>query len=443
MPDELDLAQDVVRRARLAGADHAEATYVTADRFSAEARDAQITKLQQSVGRSLSVRIFAGGGKSSLSTTDLSAAGVDALLREAVAAASFVAEDPFAGLPERTGTPVANEGLEIFSADVRAYDPERKLEDARTLEREIRAFDERITNSAGSHVGDTVLTLGLANTCGFAGTYAQTSASRGSGPIAQDGKDKRVAHYGSAARGYAALEPTATVAKIAAGRAVGMCGARKPPTMRVPVIFERDVAAAVLSDVFASCSAANVAVGNSFLMEKVGERIGSDLVTILDDGLLPRGLGTSPFDAEGTPTRRTTVFERGVLRTYLYDAYYGRKLGASSTGNASGGGIGPNNFYLLPGEKTLEEIVAATPRGVVVLDVIGFATESVTGTYSRGARGFYVENGEIAYPIDEFTIASNLATMLGAIDLVGSDLRFDGSIVAPSFRVAEMTVSGA
>jgi PmbA protein len=194
--------------------------------------------------------------------------------------------------------------------------------------------------------------------------------------------------------------------------------------------------------VFAAINAANVAIGNSFLLGRVGERVGSDLVTIVDDGLLPRGLGTSPFDAEGVPTRKTVVFDRGTLRTFLYDTYYGRKLGATTTANSSGNGIGPNNFYLVPGDRTLEELIAATPRGVLVMDTIGFATESVTGTYSRGARGFMIENGEVAYPIDEFTIAGNLSAMLAAVDAVANDLRFDAAIVAPSFRVAEMTISG-
>ena len=212
--------------------------------------------------------------------------------------------------------------------------------------------------------------------------------------------------------------------------------------MRVPVIFERDVAASILSDIFKAVSAANVAVGNSFLIDAVGTKVGSDLVTIVDDGRLFGGLGTSPFDAEGTPTRRTLVFDRGTLGTYLYDTYHARKLGANTTANAGGGGIAPNNFFLLPGTQTLEELIARTPRGVLVLDTIGFSTESVTGTYSRGARGIMIEQGERAYPIEEFTIAGNLIAMLAGIDAVCDDLRFDAAVVAPTFRVAEMTVSG-
>jgi PmbA protein len=154
------------------------------------------------------------------------------------------------------------------------------------------------------------------------------------------------------------------------------------------------------------------------------------------------GLGTAPFDGEGVPTRRTAVFERGVLRSFLYDTYYARKLGAATTGNSTGGGVGPSNFYLEPGTKSLAELIAATPLGVLVMDTIGFATEHASGTYSRGARGFFVEGGELAYPIDEFTIAGQYTEMLAGIDAVANDLRFDAPVVSPSFRIAEMTVSG-
>ena len=163
---------------------------------------------------------------------------------------------------------------------------------------------------------------------------------------------------------------------------------------------------------------------------------------MIDDGRLPAGLGSSPFDGEGVPTRRTPVFERGVLRTFLYDSYYARKLGATTTGNSTGGGIGPSNFYLEPGEATLDALIAATPLGVLVVDTIGFATEHASGTYSRGARGFFIEGGELAYPIDEFTVAGQYAEMLAGVDAVASDLRFDAAVVSPSFRVAQMTVSG-
>ena len=442
MAAELELATRVVKLAMQAGASEAEATYTVADRFSTEARDTQIAKLEQSVGRNVALRVFVNGAKASLGTSDLSAEGLREMVGAAVDAARYVGSDAYGGLPDQTQSVPDDAALEMYSADVRDRAAEAKIDDALALERVARATNENIVNSSGARVADASVTVALANSRGFAGSYRATQASIGVSPIARDGASLRTGSYGSAARSYAALESVASVGERAARRAVDMIGARQPPTMRCPVLFERDVAAAVLGDIFAALSAANVAIGNSFLANRVGERIGSAQVTIVDDGRLPRGLGSSPFDAEGVSTRRNVVFERGVLQTFLYDTYYARRLGAVSTGNAAGGGIGPNNCFLEPGPGTLEALIAATRRGVLVMDTIGFSTESVTGTYSRGARGFVIENGEIAYPIDEFTIAGNLADMLGAIDAIANDLIFDQSVVSPSFRVAEMTVSG-
>ncbi len=440
--DELELARRVVDLAIGAGAEEAEATYTVSQRFSTEARDTEIAKLEQSVGRYVALRVFRKGAKATLGTTDLSEDGLRGFIAETVEAARFAQGDEYSGLPELSAAVPSDAGLNMYADDVSARPAQAKIGDALELESIARATDPRIVNSGGSRVSDASQLVALANSNGFAGSYRSSYASIGASPIAEAGTAKLVGSYGSASRSYATLEAVGAVASKAARRALGMIGARKPATMRCPIIFERDVAAMVLGDIFSAISAANVANGNSFLAGKIGERIGSDYATIVDDGRLPYCLGTSPFDAEGVPTGRNVVFERGVLRTFLYDTYYGRKLGHPSTANSAGGSIGPNNFYLEPGVQNLEELVASTSRGVLVMDTIGFSTESVTGTYSRGARGYYIENGEIAYPIDEFTIAGNLIAMLGAIDAVGSDLVFDQSIASPSFRVAEMTVSG-
>jgi len=442
LADSIELAAGAVETALASGAGEAEATLTVVERFSVEARDREVATLEQSTGRSLTLRVFVDGKKATLATSDLSFDGLRTFARETVEAARHVATDPYAGLPESPAFSGDGSALEMYAADVRGRPNEAKIDDALALEALARAYDPRIVNSGGSHVVDVVATLALANSNGFHGTYRGTQVTRDSAPIAQDGASKRSAHYGSAARGYASVEAVDSIARTAARRAIDMCGARKPQTMRCPVIFERDIAALVLSDVFSALNAANVAVGNSFLIGKVGHKIGSGLVTIFDDGTLARGLGSAPFDSEGVPTRRTVVFRDGVLETFLYDTYYGRKLGAASTGNASSGGVGPTNFYLQAGPASLAALIESTARGVLIADTIGFSTESVTGTYSRGARGFMIENGELSYPIDEFTIAGNLVEMLAGIDAVANDLRFDGSVVSPSFRVAEMTVSG-
>ena len=439
----LEYAQLAVDAALRAGATQAEATVTVNDRFSAEARDAAITKLEQSTGRALHVRVFVNGRKSTLATSDFDTASLESAVAIAVSQARHVAADPYAALPEADPQQTRTDrDLELYSEDVVSRETQTKVDEALDLERRIRALDSRISNSNGSHVGDTASTIALANSNGFAGAYRSTRVHRSVSPVALDGEIKRMGAYGSAARGLNDMEDVDTISRKAVERTVGMFGARKPQTMRVPVIFERDVAASVLSDLFSALSAANVAIGNSWLAERIGGKIGSDLVTILDDGTLPGLLGTSPFDGEGVPTQRTVVFERGTLRTFLYDTYYARKLGARSTGSGSGGGVAPNNFYLESGSRTLEQLVADTPRGILVMDTIGFATEHASGTYSRGARGYYIENGEIAYPVEEFTLAGTFPEMLAGIDAVGSDLRFDAGVVSPSFRVAEMTVSG-
>jgi PmbA protein len=441
MTAALDHAQSAVEAALRAGATQAEATVSINDRFSTEARDKAVTKLEQSVGRSLHLRVFVDGRKATLATSDFDRTNLADAIGAVVSQARHVAFDNYASLPEPSAS-AQHRDFNLFFDEVSQRDAQSKIDEALDLEARIRALDSRITNSNGAHVGDTASTTALVNSNGFAGAYRSTRVHRSVSPVALDGDAKRTGAYGSAARTIADMEDVADVAYKAVNRTVSLFGARKPQTMRVPVIFERDVAASVLSDIFSALSASNVAVGNSWLAERIGSRIGSDLVTIVDDGTLPGLLGTSPFDGEGVPTQRTVVFENGTLRTFLYDTYYARKLGARSTANGSGGGIAPNNFYLEPGSRTLEQLIADTPRGVLVMDTIGFATEHASGTYSRGARGLYIENGEIAYPIEEFTVAGTFPEMLAGIDAVANDLRFDAGVVSPSFRVAEMTVSG-
>jgi PmbA protein len=436
----LELAGRTLSLAREAGAQSAEVSVSIARRFHAEAREDVVVRLEGSTGKGLFLRVFRDGRKATLSTSDFSEEGLRDAVARAVTHADLVSPDEFAGLPDE----VASAGVHLDLHDPRIADRagDEKVDEALSLERLIRAADARVVNSSGSHYTDAVAVTAMANSTGFAAAYRWTRAGRSTGPVALDGEVKRIGQYGTAARRLEDLESAESVAVTAVSRAVNLFGARKPPTMRVPVIFERDVAASLLDDLFSAVSGANVAVGNSWLSGRIGSRIGSELVTVIDDGRVPRGLGTAPFDGEGVATRRTAVLERGVVRSFLYDTYYARKLGAATTGNSTGGGVGPSNFYLEPGSMTLDELIAATPQGVLVMDTIGFATEHASGTYSRGARGFFIAGGELAYPIDEFTVAGQYTDMLAGVDAVANDLHFDASVVSPSFRIAEMTISG-
>jgi PmbA protein len=441
--EALALAESAIALVSEAGASDADATVTVADRFGCEARDREVTKLERSRGRSLHVRAFVGRRRATLATTDLSREGIAALAKRVVAVAAFVGDDPHAGLPDAVASDgVCDRDLFTVSPEVAERRDDEKIEEALAMERAVREADARIGNSDGSRVRDSLVSWALVNTRGFRGVTQGSQVSRATAPVALDGDDKRIGHYGTAARGWSAAESAEAVSLHAVHRALALIGARKPATMPVRVIFERDVAAAVLGDLFAALSAANVAIGNSWLADRVGKRIGNERVTIVDDGRLPGGLGSSPFDGEGVPTRETTVVRDGVLETYLSDTYWGRRIGIASTGNAANGGVAANNLYLKPGAGTLDDLVSSTERGVLVLDTIGFATEYASGVYSRGARGVYIEDGAPRYAIDQFTIASTFEEMLNGVDAVAGDLRFDATIVAPSFRVAEMTVSG-
>ncbi len=434
-------AQRAVEIAMALGASDAEARIVLARRFSTAARAERITKLDLSEGRNLSMRLFLDGRKATLVGTHWSDDEIRSGVATALEQARYVGVDAFAGLPE--AREITDVDLDLYDREIEERRDEDRLDDVRQVERAIRETDPRIDNSNGSYYNDACVTMALANSRGVLGSYRGTQVAISASPVASEGAYKRTAHYGSAARYLSRIDTPAEIAREAVRRTVVFYGARKPKTAATAILFDREVAAAVLEDIFAACSAANVAIGNSWLAGRSGERIGSELVDIVDDGTIPGALGSSPFDAEGTPSQRTPVFERGILRSFLFDAYYARRLGARSTGNAVAGGIGPNTFFLAPGRANLEDVIASTKQGILVLETIGFATEHASGLYSRGARGIAIRNGELAEPVEEFTIAAPFPEILAGIDAVANDLKFDGSIASPSFRVAEMQVSGS
>ena len=248
-------------------------------------------------------------------------------------------------------------------------------------------------------------------------------------------------------RKFARLESPESVGREAARRALRRLGARKISTRRAPVVFDPEMAASLLGNL---CSAANgyaLYKGASFLIGMLGEQVAPEHVTISDDGRMPDGLGSRPFDGEGLPTRKTVVVERGVLKSYLLDTYSGKKLGLASTGNAARGvgdspSVGPTNFYLAPGVTTPAEIIKSVKQGLYVTELIGFGVNMVTGDYSRGASGMWIENGELAYPVEEVTIAGNLKQMFKDIDMIADDLRFRSRIASPTIKIAGMTIAG-
>jgi PmbA protein len=237
------------------------------------------------------------------------------------------------------------------------------------------------------------------------------------------------------------------VGRKAAERAVRRLGARKVPTQKVPVVFDPRVARSLLQNIFEAVSGESIYRQSSFLTDRLGERIGSELLTVVDDSTIPGLFGSSPFDDEGVTSRRTVILERGVLKSYLLNCYTARKLGLKTTGNAARGitgnaTVGHGNFFLESGTHSPESIVQSVKNGYYVTELMGFGVNVVTGDYSRGASGLWIENGELAYAVSEVTISGNLKQMLMDLEAVGNDLEFRGATASPTLLIREMTVSG-
>jgi PmbA protein len=413
-------------------------------------RGDEIDFVKQARERTLGIRALVGGARglrsAHTSTSDLAPEAVDRMVEATVALARATAEDPAAGLPDGG---FAEDDPELALSDPRDRDVpvEDRIESARRAEAAARALDPRIVNSEGSQAASGLSRVVYANTRGFLGAYETASHVLACEPLArQDGSLQRDAWWTTSHR-LADLEPPERVGRRAAERALRRLGARRVRTQEVPVLFDPVTAPSLLSHVAACVNGQAVYRETSFLAGRMGERVASELVTVIDDGRLPGGLGSRPFDGEGLPTRRTAILRRGRLESWLLDAYSARKLGLAPTGSAARGPASaptaaPTNLWLEPGSGTLEDLVASTERGLLVTELIGMGFHPVTGDYSRGAAGLWIERGEIVHPVEEVTIAGNLGDMLAGIDAVAGDLVWLGRVASPSLRVSRMTVAG-
>jgi PmbA protein len=356
-------------------------------------------------------------------------------------------EDPFGGLPDASELATEVPDLRLFDSACGAVSGGEAVARANRIEDAARAFDARITNSEGATFARSVGAFALVTSGGFRGGYAETYASvRAQLVVPDEGGKLRTAGYWSGARILGLLESEEHVGREAARRTLARLGARKLPSASLPVVFEADAARSLLDGLTDCVCGDAVYTRSSYLVDRLGTRIASDRVTIVDDPLVESGPGSRPFDGDGLPSRRNLVVERGVLKTFLLDVYSARKLGMKSTGSAeeaTHAGAGISNFVLQPGTQTPAEILRTTRRGLYVTSLMGSGFNAATGDFSRGATGYFIEGGELAFPVSEVTISLNFDELLRGIDAVGNDLQRKASIACPTIRVAEMTISGA
>ena len=442
-----ELATDLLSRARTHGATEADVMVADGETFSVQVRLSAVDRLTKAREKRLGLRVFFGKRSASASTSDFSKESLDRLVSDTCALAKAVVEDDQSGLPD--GNLMAKDQPDLDLYDPTSLETEAQIELARRGEAAALAADPRITNSEGAEFDSSSGRVLLGNSHGFLGEYRSSTFSISVSPIAtapDSGSMQQDSWYAVRHR-FAGLDSPESVGQEAARRAVRRLGARKLSTRRAPVVFDQEMAAGLLGNLCHAASGYALYKGASFLIGQLGKRLAPEFVTIYDNGRLPGGLGSRPFDGEGLPTRKTTVVERGMLTSYLLDTYSGRKLGLASTGNASRGigespSVGPTNFYLVPGTTAPAEILRSVREGLYVTELIGFGVNMVTGDYSRGAAGFWIENGELAYPVEEITIAGNLKQMFADIEVVGSDLEFRGRIASPTIKIREMMIAG-
>lgn len=447
-PSPSFFVERALETARSAGASAADAVFVEWTSASAQVRLGDVETVKMSRERRLGLRCYAGQRSAMASTADLTAETLESFVRDVVEMATIVAPDEDAGLPdpEAQASDVPDLGLADAAGD--GISPDDRVKLATRCEKAALDADPRLTNSEGGDFSQSSSQVAYGSTGGFRGSYRTTGYSISAAPVATEGESMQRDSWYDSSRSYADLADPESVGRIAAERTLRRLGARKVPTQTVPVVFDPITAASLLRHLASAVSGGALYHRASFLLDKIGEDVAASHVTVVDDGRLPGGLSSRPFDGEGLPTRRNVVVEEGRLQSYLLDTYSARKLGRTATGNASRSvgdapSASPTNFYLEAGPHDPEQIIAAVPRGLYVTSLSGFGVNGVTGDYSRGASGLWIENGELTHAVEEVTIAGNLLEMFRDVQMVGSDLVFRSSICAPTLLVEKMTVGGS
>ncbi|PYT05379.1 MAG: peptidase [Acidobacteria bacterium] len=440
-----EFAADLARRVVERGATAAEVVVRQRTEFSVGVRLGEVETLKESTDRGLGLRILIDGRQSSVSGSDFSSDAVDSLILDAVELARLTSPDDAAGLPEPQDLAASVPDLDLYDPAIERLSTEDQIETALRAERAAQEFSDRIINFDGGGFDSAYGSVILANSLGFAGEFHTTSCSLAAVPVAtEDGKMQRDYWY-DVRRKLSDMDSPEVIGVMAAKRTLRKLGGRAVPTQVVPVVLEPNMSRDLLGDIFNAASGESIFRKASFLVGQLGELIATQRLTVVDDAIMPRGLGSRPFDGEGLPTRRTVVIRNGVLESYLLNTYTARKLGLKSTGNAGRGltgatGVEAGNLYIEPGESSQDEIIKSVSKGLLLTELLGFGVNIVTGDYSRSASGIWIENGELTFPVQGVTIAGNLKDMLNSIEMIGNDLDFRGSVVAPTLLIGGMTI---
>jgi PmbA protein len=432
-----------VQAARRAGADAADAVAVRGVSQGVEVRDGRVEESERSEGDDVGLRVLVGKRQAVVSTNDVSGDGIEKLAERAVAMARVAPEDKYVGLADPALLARDFADLDLLDANIPGVEElERRAREAEAAGLAVKGVTKSGGASASAGIGGMV----LVTSAGFHGSYLRSSQGISMTAISGEGTSMERDYDYTSAPHAADLEPAERVGRTAGERAVARANPRKVETCKVPVVFDPRVAGSLVGHLAGAINGASIARKTSFLKDKLGQQLFAGTIRIIDDPLRQRGLRSQPFDAEGVQVQRRAIIDEGVLTTWLLDSATARELGLTTTGHAHRGvssspSPGPYNLHLEAGEITPTKLMSDISEGFYVTDLIGSGVNAVTGDYSRGASGFWIENGEITYPVSELTIAGHLLEMFKSM-AVADDLEFRYGVNAPTVRIEGLTIGG-
>ena len=444
MSEPLEFLNDLFAKARKAGADAADGHHVTSQSLSTSMRMGQREDLERSESLDMMLRVFIGQRQACVASSDTSSQAMDELVERAVAMAKVAPEDPYCGLaPEDR---LAKDWPDLDLNDDHDYDTETLYGMAAECEEAALAVDG-VTNSNGAGAGWSRGEVSIATSHGFAGSYKSSNYSVSASVLAGDGTEMETDYDYSSKRHHDELESPADIGRNAGERTVRKLNPKQVETAEVPVVYDRRVSHGLLGHFAGAISGASVARGTSFLKDYMDKPVFADGINIVDDPHRQRGQASRPFDGEGVANAKLQLIESGVLKTWVMDTSSARQLGLETTGRGSRGGASPphsstTNLYMEAGSQSLDDLISDIKSGLYITDLIGFGVNGVTGDYSRGAAGFWIEDGKISFPVSEMTVAWNLKDMF--LNMTpANDLEFRYGSNAPTIRIDGMTVAGA
>ncbi|CAN5909003.1 metalloprotease PmbA [soil metagenome] len=444
-----DVAQLAVEIAKRAGADDVEVLVRDSSELTTKIRLGEVELVQEAGSRGLGLRVTKGGRRAKTSTSDLRREALEALCAETVNLAGFAEPDEFGAPADPSELAKTYPELDLYDGNIGEVEASWALKQAIAGEKAARGYSDKVTNSEGATWSRSLGATAMATSGGFVGGYRSSYASLVVEPLCDDMTDpgnpvKRNGYWWTGGRFLAEMEDPELIGKEAARRTVATIGSRPVETQECAIIFNNEVARTIIGTMIGLATGSSFWRKQTYFVGRENTEVASKLITVVDEPHIARGPGSRPFDGDGLATRRNVIVENGVLKTVLCDTYSARKLGRASTGSRSLGsqGVSTSNVIMTKGSLTHDQLVKDTKRGLYVTSLMGFGFNPTTGDFSRGASGFWIENGELTFPVSKVTIAANFDEILKRIDAVADDVDLRTSTVAPSFRVSHMTLAG-